>query len=541
MVRGTTGTGGRSGSPVTRYAAGAAGVAAVTWLISLVLPHYHIANISMVYLLLVLALAIYAGSGPAILASVLSFLAFDWFFVPPVGRFTVGDPDEWLALFLLLVVAIITGQLAAGLRRRAEEARRRAHETSTLYELSIAILGDARLERVLHIIAERTLSTFALRNVTVFLLNPDGALLRAAEAGASPTPEERYEREIWAHWANQAGVPTGRFTAHGSGTLTKSIGGTGDAHLAVNKRLLGAYLPIALGGQVLGVVAATFDPHAEQLSEEAMRLFDAFVAQTALAIGRSKLAEEEERARAAAESERFKSTFLAAVSHDLRTPLTAIRAAAEGLGEDAASRADRVHRDLSAGIVREADRLNRLVGNLLDISRIEAGALPLHRAPEDVSEIVGGILDRLTPVLQGRTLAIRIPEDLPPVSVDIAQIDRVLTNLLENAAKFSPANSEIVLQAIAEQERIVLSIQNVHRPLNEEERARIFDHFFTREAGVGATRGTGLGLAICKGIVEAHGGRIWAEDDPRGVCIAFSLPLADQASTPTPSGIEVAT
>ena len=190
---------------VLRYGASVVGVAAGTWLISLVLPHYHIANIFMLYLLVVLALAVFAGSGPAFVASVLSFLAFDWFFVPPVGHWTVSDPDEWSALFLFLLVAAITGQLAAGLRRRAEEARRRARETSTLYELSMAILGDARLERVLQVIAERMLMTVGLRNVAVLLLGPSGRLEVATKVGDALDSREREEREVSGHWAIVAG------------------------------------------------------------------------------------------------------------------------------------------------------------------------------------------------------------------------------------------------------------------------------------------------------------------------------------------------
>jgi two-component system sensor histidine kinase KdpD len=513
---------------VARYGASIAGVAAVTWLIGLVLPHYHIANISMIYLLAVLALAVYAGSGPAIVASLLSFLAFDWFFVPPVGHFTVSDPDQWLALFLFLVVAAITGQLAAGLRRRAEEARRHARETSTLYELSMAILGDARQEHVVQVIAERMLATLGLRNVSVLFLDSAGALNLTAEAGEPLHAAERAERDLDAHWAIDAGVPTRRSVFMGRGTVTRPMAGES----APDELLLGAYLPISLGEHVLGAVAAYFGPQSNTLDDEARRLLGAFVAQTALAVGRSRLAEEEEKARAAAESERFKSIFLASVSHDLRTPLTAIKAAAEGLREDAESRGDTAHGDLSRSIDQEADRLNRLVGNLLEISRIEAGSLPLRREPEDLSEIVGAAVQHLTHHLADRTLLVDIPESLPLVSLDAVQMDRVLTNLLENAAKFSPPGTAIRLAAGLEENGVLLRIHNEGRSLTEAERRQVFGKFFRLESERGNPHSTGLGLAICKGIMEAHGGAIWAEPDSTGVTFALSLPAPIEAGAP---------
>ena len=507
-----------------RYLASVAGVAAITWLLSLLLPRYHVANFSMIYLLLVLALAVYAGSGPAIVASVLSFLAFDWFFVPPVGRFTVDDPSEWLALFLFLVVAVITGQLAAGLRRRAEEARRRAAENSTLYELSMAILGDARLDHVLQVIVDRMLATFELRRAEVLLAAAGGTLIVAAEAGAALDPAERNAETLSAGWALSSLAPTAKFATAGGGTLTRPLTPAAGVLRRAREPLLGAYLPIVLGGQALGVVAAAPFAGARPLGSEQGRLLEAFVAQTALAIGRSMLAQEEEKARAAAESERFKSTFLASVSHDLRTPLTSIKAAAEGLRQDAERREDLEHRGLCVSIGQEADRLDRLVGNLLEISRIDAGALPLRRTLEDLSELIGSVVARVTPLLGHRRLTLQIPDDLPLVSVDAVQLDRVLTNLLENAAKFSPDGSEITVEVAAAQHEIVLRVRNDGRPLDAGERERIFLRFVRRREGANGARGTGLGLAIARGIVEAHGGQIVAAPDPTGVTIEVTLP-----------------
>lgn len=511
------------------YAASVGGVLLVTWLISLAHPFLQARSLQMVYLLLVLALAVLGGSGPAIAASVLAFLAFDWFFVRPVGHFTIKDPEEWIALLLFLVVAVITGSLAAGLKQRAEEARRRARETTTLYELSIAILGDASLERVLHVIVERLAATLGLRAAAVLLAGPDDGLGLAAQSGASPELVEIVARDAGAAGAFADLALNGRGALHGTRHLARPLTralGPGDSG-----RLLGVYAPLALGGRPLGVLAGYISLHGAPLSAEALRLFDAFAAQTALAVGRARLSEEEERARAAAEANRMKSTFLASVSHDLRTPLTAIKTAA-GLLQAAPGGADP---EIAAGIDREVDRLNRLVGNLLEMSRIEGGSLPPHPTPEDLAELAGAAVQRVLPLLDGRTLEVRIAEDLPLVRVDAAQIDRLLTNLLENAIKFSSPAGAITVHAALHAGEIVLRVYNPGRPIPPAEQARIFDKFYRMQQTAGGPRGTGLGLAICKGIVEAHGGRIWTANEHDGVAFYAALPLDGASAPPRPA------
>ncbi len=516
------------------YLGSGLGVAAVTWLISLVLPRWHIANISMTYLLLILVLAVTVGSGPAIVASIASFLAFDWFFVQPVGRFTVDDPSEWLALFLFLVVAIISSQLAAGLRRSAAEARRRARETAALYELSMAILGDARPERVLRTIAERMAATLALHNVAIFLLS-DGQLQLAAEAGTGLSEAELHEREVSVRWAIQTKHSTYRYARSGSGRLMRPVEPRGVRPIG-GETLLAAYVPMVLGQEVLGMVVAAPYPGDPAPAEQRDDLLQAFVAQAALAIGRARLAEEEEKARSAADSERMKSTFLASVSHDLRTPLTAIKVAAEGLRQDAELRTDVAHRDLAASIDHEVARLDRLVGNLLEISRIESGGLPLRRSLEDLSELMGSVAGRLASQLAGHRLSVAIPDDLPLLPLDAVQIERVLTNLLENAIKFSSPESEIRVRAGVDGEFVWLRMHNAGPPLPEQERERIFDKFYRLNSSRPGPSGVGLGLAICRGIVEAHGGRIWSENEAGGVTFAFELPLATGATPSSPAG-----
>jgi two-component system sensor histidine kinase KdpD len=517
-------------STLVRYGASVGGVAAVTWLISLVLPHYHVGNISMVYLLLVLALAVFAGSGPAIAASVLAFLAFDWFFVPPVGRVTVADADQWLALCLFLVAAIITGQLAAGLRRRAAEAQRRAQETQTLYALSMAILGDTQPAHVLQVIAEQLVATLRVRRVSIWMLGDDGALASRAEAGEPLAHTAQAALETGVRWAFEAGGPSGQYSTGNAVRVIRPLESLLRPGGSEGREPVVAYMPVLLGATRLGVVAAYADAGRDLLGGDRIRMLEAFAAQTALATSRGRLAQEEERARLAAEASRLKSIFLATVSHDLRTPLTAIRAAAAALQVHSWSSGGSADgEELAQSIDREAERLNRLVGDLLEMSRIEAGGLPPRKTPEDLAEIAGTVLERLKSQLALRTVLVRIPGDLPLVPLDAVQIDRVLTNLLENAAKFSPAHGRIVLEAVGDGQELHVSVYNDGARLPEHEHLRIFDKFYRLDPGAVGQEGTGLGLAICKGIVEAHGGRIWAENDREGVGIVFTLPIGDQA------------
>jgi two-component system, OmpR family, sensor histidine kinase KdpD len=290
-----------------------------------------------------------------------------------------------------------------------------------------------------------------------------------------------------------------------------------------------------LGNQPLGVAVAYGNSNAEIRGEERRRLLQAFAAQTALAVGRTRLAQEEERARAAAESERLKSVFLASVSHDLRTPLTVIRTAAAGLLRASSRRTDAAQRELAASIDQEAERLNRFVENLLEMSRIEAGSLPLHRKPEDLAEIVGTAAHRLAPLFADRTLRVDVPDDLPLVSLDAVQMDRVVANLLENAAKFSPPRSAIAVRVWLDGGCVHLWIHNEGPHLPQDQLSRIFDKFYRLDPGGMGIRGTGLGLAICKGIVEAHGGTIRAQNDSSGVSFIVSIPLTGREAAGSPS------
>jgi two-component system sensor histidine kinase KdpD len=505
---------------VGRYGAAVAGVAFVTVLIALMQSRAGAAHLQMSYLLIVLALAIAAGRGPAILASLLSFLVFDWYFVKPVGNLIVSDPDEWFALGLFLAVGISTGTLAAGLKKNAAEARQRGRETATLLQLSSVLLAGPLLPPVLADMVEQLLATLGLRAAAVRLLDAEGRLQVVAWTANQPGIDEAIvadpgpERALAAVSSAEARTPVQPIQ---TALATVAHGGEG---------LRGEHLPLVLNERPLGVLTAYSALDDVPLTDAGLRLFAAFAAQTALAVGRVRLIEEEERAQAAEASDRLRSAFLASISHDLRTPITTIKTAAAVLlgGPDPQGATE-----ATVSIDHEADRLNQLVGNLLDISRIEAGTEQPNLIPEYLSEVVGSTAARMTPLLAGRCLRLSACEDLPMAAVDAPQIARVLTNLLENAIKFSPVETCIDVDLRIDGEMELIRVHNITAPIPEEDQQRIFDKFHRLGRKGSEADGAGLGLAICKGIVEAHGGRIWLRNEDNGVAFYVGLPVCSEA------------
>ena len=514
------------------YGAAVGGVAAITLLMHVLRLQAHINphRLQMAFLLLVLPLAIGGGRGPAIVACFLAFMSFDWFFVRPAHQhFLTGDIGEWFALGLLLAVGLSTGSLAAGLKRSVQEARRSARETATLYELSVAIMAGTTLEGVLGVVVDRLAASLGLRTATAWLTRPNGALNLLAIS----EPNQTIARLV-----GDDGGPLEAFAALSplsSAELLPPQPVTRVLRVGESTAgLYGVYVPFSLNSRPLGVLAAYTDLADPPLSTEAWHVLNAFAAQTALAVGRIQLVEEEKRARAAIESDRLKSIFLASISHDLRTPLTAIKTSAALLLSEAVPAAGL---DAALNIDREVDRLNHLVGNLLEMSRIESGATPPQLMLEDVAELVGVTAQRVTPLLDGHRLDLIAPENLPLIPIDSVQIGRVLTNLLENAIKFSPHGSVITLKLSIEESQLSIRIHNSGAPIPAEEQLHIFDKFHQVRRESQTIGGTGLGLAICKGIMEAHHGRIWTCNEEDGVSFYLSLP-ASQRHTAEPANLQ---
>ena len=302
----------------------------------------------------------------------------------------------------------------------------------------------------------------------------------------------------------------------------------------VNRYFHIVLLPIATADRPFGILLVARRRGAPRLSAEDIQVLETFANQAAVAIERSLLAEAREQAAVLARADELKSALLSAVSHDLRTPLASIKASATSLLQPDIAWSDEDRRDLLQAIDEEADRMNELVTNLLDLSRIEAGELRLDLDWNSLPEAVGEALERAEPRLRGHPVTCRIPDDVPPLRFDFIKIVQVIVNLLENAAKYSPPGAPITVTIQPEAGKVAVAgrAEGSGIPLGQEE--RIFDKFYRVEAP-NRPLGAGVGLAICKGFVEAHGGRIWARsNDDRGATVAFWLPVADRPAEPAP-------
>jgi two-component system, OmpR family, sensor histidine kinase KdpD len=494
------------------YGRGALVVAAATGVASLMAPRFALSNLIMVYLLGVLVAASRLGRGPSLFASVLSVAAFNFFFVPPRFTFAVADTEYLVTFAVMLAVAFVISDLATRIRAQAEAAREREGRTAALYAMS-RDLGRARdVPEVLASAARHLTEGFTV-HVAVLLPGPDGALASHSGGAASFEPDAS-DRAV-ARWAFE------HRQAAGVGTTTLP-----------GARAL--YLPLIASRDPLGVLGLRpADAHAFDAPEQFHQL-ETFASQAASALERARLAEEAQRAELRAETERLRNSLLSSVSHDLRTPLSSITGAATTL-LDQGSRLDaNTQRELLESVRDEAERLNRLVQDLLEMTRLESGTLRLHRDWHSLEEVVGAALRRLGKRLADRTLDIRLPPDLPLVLMDDLLVEQVLVNLLDNVAKYTPAGSPVKIAATASNERVTVEIADRGPGLSPGDEDRVFDKFFR---GAGSTeRGAGLGLAICRGIIEAHGGRIWAHNLPEGgVAFFVVLPMTETPPTIEPA------
>ncbi|HEX5501212.1 MAG TPA: DUF4118 domain-containing protein, partial [Thermomicrobiales bacterium] len=496
-----------AGRRATPYAAAVVAVALCTGLVALLRLSLPNTNLTILYLLPVLALASVWGRVPAIVAALLGFLVYNFSFVPPLYSLIIRDPDEWVALVVFLLTALVAGQLAAALRRRAEEARARevagvlllgqlaltqeqrareararAELTTTLYELTRALIAARPLPELLALIAEQVVATFGVRACAILLPDEGGRLaVRAcAPPGEAALPAGRNE-EALARW-------------------------TFDRPRAATTTRYGAalFLPLEAGPHRVGLMSVTRQEEAP-LDDERQRLLSTFAAGAALAIERAALADAAVRAAVLARSDELKSALLSSVSHELRTPLAAIKGSVSSLleeGDEGGVHWDEAtRREFLATIDEETDRLTRLVGNLLDMSRIEAGALSPHREPYALDELLWSAIDRL-PGLAGR-VRFAPPPDLPLIPLDPALLDRAFGNLLDNAAKYAPPGTPIAVAIeVRDDEREVrVRVSDRGPGIPRADRERIFDRFYRagRPRGAAPVKGFGLGLAITRG------------------------------------------
>jgi two-component system sensor histidine kinase KdpD len=474
----------------------------LAWAVASVLP---LPNISLVFLAAVLLVAVRSSLGPALACAALSFLTYDFLFIPPNFSFSIQREEDVLTLLFFLLMAALTGNLAARQRRQLQALRDTQEETTELLDLSRKLTAATDRQAVVSAAAQHLNGWSDLK---LCLLNRDGQGGWKVETGG-PLEFSEAERAA-ADWAWQHDQPAG------AGTGTLPFGRWWWWPLSVEDG------PLAL----LGVCAK----EGQTLSGQRRRLLTALSQPLAQALARAQLAEDLEAARLHGETEQLRSALLASVSHDLRTPLTSMRGSIDSLlalGE-AIPLEDR--RELLEGTRDEAERLDRYIQNLLDMTRLGHGALKLARDWVSPADIVGSSLNRLRAVLAPLQVSTEVPHELPLLFVHAALIEQALVNVLENAARFSPAHGRVQLRAGVDDNELFFSVSDEGPGIPQEERAKIFDMFYTAARGDRGGQGTGLGLAICQGMVGAHGGRISVADgiEGRGTCITLHLPLQDQ-------------
>jgi len=459
-------------------------------------------NLVMLYLLIVVIAAIYLGRGPAILASLLGVLAFDLLFITPYYTFAVSDTQYVITFIALFLVGLVISQLTARAREQAAAAHQREAETAELYALSRDLAAAGDLEAILRVLVEHVEQTFA-RDTVVLLPENDHLAPRQVSRDLIIDDAEI----AVADWVYRHGDPAGRHTT----TLPAA-------------RL--RYLPLRTARGAVGVLGVQGpDSTAQDLTPHQRRLMEAFASQSALALERVQLTEQARQAQLFQATEKLQTALLNSISHDLRTPLVAITGALTSLDEQAAGLDDEYRRSLIGTAREEAERLNRLVGNLLSMTRIESGALKLHHEPGDIQDVIGTALEQLGQRIANHQVKVDVPADFPLVPMDFTLIVQVMVNLLENAVKYSPKHSliEISVGLGAEKARIGIADRGVGIP--PEDLARVFDKFYRVQRPENVS-GTGLGLSISKGIVEAHRGNIYARvREGGGAVIIVELPL----------------
>jgi two-component system, OmpR family, sensor histidine kinase KdpD len=487
--------------PLGRYLLGLLLAAAATGLSALVAPYIHPTNLVVIYLLSVVLAAVYLGRGPSILVSILGVAAFDFFFVPPSLTLAVNDTEYLLTFIGLLAVSLVISQLTAVVRGQAEAVQRRETETVELYELGRDLTVAADLEAVAQAAIAHVGQTFS-REVAVFL--PDGNSLKVHST--SPGLSISADDQAVATWVFEHGQVAG----HGTETLPET---------ALR------YQPLKTTRGVVGVLGVKPIDPARHLTREQLRTLDAFANQIGLAVERAGLAEQARQAEMLEITDKLQTALLNSISHDLRTPLVSITGALSSLADDQIRLDESARRSLIETAGEEADRLNRLVGNLLDMTRLESGAMRFKKEACDIQDVVGSALEELGSRIGKRPIQIEIPPELPLIQLDFVLIERVLVNVIDNALKYSPADKPIEIKAHAAGAFMEIEVADRGTGIPPEDLTRVFDKFY-RVQRPGNISGTGLGLSISKGIVQAQGGFISAENrQGGGTIITISIPL----------------
>lgn len=443
-----------------------------TWIIHFIEPKATLAVVVMIYLIPVGISAVRWGMLPGFLAAFSSFLLINYFFTEPRLTFKIEQVEEIVALLAFLVLTITLSRLVSRMKEGLSQAKARENELSRLYELSASLLHLTHAEAIINTLAQHTRDALNADQVEILSEKPDNFLIRTREVNT-------------AHVAQPETIPM-----QGERTIIGEI------------RIW----------------------RTQPLSETEIRLIKAFASQGALAIERARLSTAEARAIILEESDKMKAALLSSVSHELRTPLATIKAAVSSLNSKAVSWNSEARRDLLLAIEEETDRLNQLVGNLLNMSRIEAGALRLQCHWYPLNEIAANAIQKARLASHTHRISMDIPENLPLLFIDEVLMEQVFVNLIDNSRKYSPPGTTIRVTANAQEDHMLVLVSNEGPAVPEEDLKRIFEKFH-RVTSSDKTLGTGLGLSICKGIIDAHHGRIWAKNLENGFAILFMLPL----------------
>ena len=470
----------------------------------LIQPVFGIENVDLVFLTAVVSVAVRFGLWPSLLASVAASLCYNFFFLPPIYTFTITDPTNVAAFFFFMLIALLVSNVGARVRTQAVTAIGRVRTTESLYAFSRKLAGTATLDDVLWATAYQTALMLKVR--VVLLLPEDGVL--TVKAGYPPEDELDKADLAAANWAWGNDRPAGR----GSDTLPGA------------KRL---FLPMQTGRGPIGVIGIDDDKSGPLLTPDQRRLLDALMDQGALAIERVQLVEDMDRVKRTVESDRLRAALLTSISHDLKTPLASVLGAASTMRDLSSGLTDTEKRDLLATVIDESERLNRFIANLLDMTKLESGAIVPNTARHDIGEIVGSALRRASKILVHHKVSLELAADMPMLELDAVLFEQALFNLLDNAAKYAPADTTISIRSMRNKDSVSLQIIDEGAGIPPAELESVFDKFYRAQKGDHVRPGTGLGLAISRGFVEAMHGTIAAanRNDRSGAVLTIQLPI----------------
>jgi two-component system sensor histidine kinase KdpD len=480
------------------------GTTFLAWLMS---GHFELANLVMIYLLGVVFMAARFGREASILTSVLSVVAFDFFFVNPVHTFAVTNAQYLVTFIIMLLVGLIISHLTSNMRSQAKVASHRERRANVLYALSEDLAASRTVADTSRIAARHIQEEFGGASVLLFPIDDS----RIAYPLDPPVPESLRDCDLSvAQWVFDHGQMAGQ----GTDTLPGASA---------------VFFPMSGFRGVIGVLALRAANLRRVFLPEQRRLLDTFISQIGQTIERVRFAEEAQQTQLRIESETLRNSLLSAISHDLRTPLASIVGAASTLVEEDAQLTTLDRQELSLTIYDEALRMSNLANNILDMARLDSGQASLNRQWYPLDEIIGGALTRMHKRLEGRVVDAKLPDDLCLVRLDGVLIEQVLINLLENACKYTPTGSpiDIIAELSAHMLKVTVADRGPGIPPGEEE--KLFDKFY-RVRREGPQSGVGLGLAICKAIVIAHGGVIGASNRQGGGAQFFFLLPVDEAS-----------